>query len=206
MALVARPPTRAGRGDLPDRGVHRPAPRRARRAALARRRLRRLAHPRPRELRGAAALTTPKSRQGPLGPDGARRSPRRSRGSASASVRPATTTSSSPAIVGGYLDALRAVAALQSARCERAGLRRLRFHDLRHTFGTRMIAKADIRRVQEWMGHADVQTTMKYLHYAPRPEDAALVAEAFELGPVSAPPTAGSSGSAQGSEDPWRLF
>ena len=31
-----------------------------------------------------------------------------------------------------------------------------------------MIAKADIRRVQEWMGHADIQTTMRYLHYAPR--------------------------------------
>ena len=62
----------------------------------------------------------------------------------------------------------------------RAGLRPLRFHDLRHTFGTRMIAKADIRRVQEWMGHADIQTTMKYLHYAPREEDAALVAEAFD--------------------------
>ena len=43
-----------------------------------------------------------------------------------------------------------------------------------------MIAKADIRRVQEWMGHADIQTTMKYLHYAPREEDAALVAEAFQ--------------------------
>jgi integrase len=50
-----------------------------------------------------------------------------------------------------------------------------------------MIAKADIRRVQEWMGHADVQTTMKYLHYAPREGDAALVDEAFRLdGPVSA--------------------
>jgi integrase len=60
-----------------------------------------------------------------------------------------------------------------------AKLRPLRFHDLRHTFGTRMIAKADIRRVQEWMGHADVQTTMRYLHYAPRAEDAQLVAEAF---------------------------
>jgi integrase len=42
-----------------------------------------------------------------------------------------------------------------------------------------MIAKADIRRVQEWMGHADIQTTMRYLHYAPRSEDAQLVAEAF---------------------------
>jgi hypothetical protein len=29
------------------------------------------------------------------------------------------------------------------------------------------------------MGHADIQTTMKYLHYAPRTGDAALVAEAF---------------------------
>jgi integrase len=63
----------------------------------------------------------------------------------------------------------------------RADLRPLRFHDLRHTFGTRMIAKADIRRVQEWMGHADIQTTMRYLHYAPRAEDARLVAEAFRV-------------------------
>jgi integrase len=29
------------------------------------------------------------------------------------------------------------------------------------------------------MGHADIQTTMRYLHYAPRPEDARLVGEAF---------------------------
>ena len=53
--------------------------------------------------------------------------------------------------------------------------------NLRHTFGTRMIAKADIRRVQEWMGHADIQTTMRHLHYAPRDEDAQLVAEAFHV-------------------------
>jgi integrase len=65
----------------------------------------------------------------------------------------------------------------------------LRFHDLRHTFATRVIAKADIVRVQEWMGHADVQTTRKYLHFAPRPDDALLVAAAFEpTGPVADPP------------------
>ena len=55
-----------------------------------------------------------------------------------------------------------------------------------------MIAKADIRRVQEWMGHADIQTTMRYLHYAPREEDARLVAEAFHVngaGPPPGPPT-----------------
>jgi integrase len=72
---------------------------------------------------------------------------------------------------------------------ERAGLRRLRFHDLRHTFGTRMIAQADIRRVQEWMGHADIQTTMKYLHYESRAEDAQLVARAFQ--PSTPRPLAG---------------
>jgi integrase len=79
---------------------------------------------------------------------------------------------------GSYLDG-RALRRRYDAALKRAGLRKLRFHDLRHTFGTRMIGKADIRRVQEWMGHADIQTTMKYLHYAPREGDAALVAEAF---------------------------
>jgi integrase len=81
---------------------------------------------------------------------------------------------------GSYLDA-SALRRRYKAALERAGLRPLRFHDLRHTFGTRMIAKADIRRVQEWMGHADIQTTMRYLHYAPREEDARLVAEAFRV-------------------------
>jgi integrase len=81
---------------------------------------------------------------------------------------------------GSYLDG-RALRRRYDAALKRAGLRKLRFHDLRHTFGTRMIGKADIRRVQEWMGHADIQTTMKYLHYAPREGDAALVAEAFRV-------------------------
>jgi integrase len=81
---------------------------------------------------------------------------------------------------GGFLDG-SALRRRYKAALKRAGLRPLRFHDLRHTFGTRMIAKADIRRVQEWMGHADVQTTMRYLHYVPREEDARLVAEAFAV-------------------------
>jgi integrase len=81
---------------------------------------------------------------------------------------------------GSYLDgsALRHRYKLALAA---AGVRALRLDDLRHTFGTRMIATADIRRVQEWMGHTDIQTTMRYLHYAPRQEDARLVAEAFAV-------------------------
>jgi integrase len=88
---------------------------------------------------------------------------------------------------GSYLDG-SALRRRYKAALDAAGLRPLRFHDLRHTFGTRMIAKADIRRVQEWMGHADIQTTMRYLHFAPRDEDAALVAEAFVIVPPADEP------------------
>ncbi len=87
---------------------------------------------------------------------------------------------------GGYLDG-SALRRRYDKALERGQLRRLRFHDLRHTFGTRMIGEADIRRVQEWMGHADVQTTMKYLHYSPRPDEAELVARAFSLDRPPAP-------------------
>jgi integrase len=51
-----------------------------------------------------------------------------------------------------------------------AGVRRVRFHDLRHTFGTRMAAAgAPLRAIQEWMGHSSLQTTLVYAHYAPDP-------------------------------------
>jgi integrase len=49
-----------------------------------------------------------------------------------------------------------------------AGLRRIRFHDLRHTFGTRMAAAgAPMRAIQEWLGHFSSQTTEIYADYAP---------------------------------------
>jgi integrase len=52
---------------------------------------------------------------------------------------------------GCYLDG-SALRRRYKAALDDAGLRPLRFHDLRHTLGTRMIAKADIRRVLGWMG------------------------------------------------------
>jgi hypothetical protein len=54
-----------------------------------------------------------------------------------------------------------------------AGLRRLRFHDLRHVFGSLATRRADIVEVRAWMGHADIQTTIRYLHYRDRGETAA---------------------------------
>lgn len=35
-------------------------------------------------------------------------------------------------------------------------------------------------RFQAWMGHADVQTTMKYLHHRSKAGDARLLSAAFE--------------------------
>jgi integrase len=50
----------------------------------------------------------------------------------------------------------------------RAELRPVRFHDLRHTFGTRLAAAgAPLRAIQEWMGHSDQRTTLIYADYAP---------------------------------------
>ena len=65
------------------------------------------------------------------------------------------------------------------ADLDRAGLRFLRFHDLRHTFGSLAINSASIVQVQAWMGHADIKTTMRYLHHKSRADDARLLSGAF---------------------------
>jgi integrase len=65
--------------------------------------------------------------------------------------------------------------------CKRAGVRVVRFHDLRHTFGTRVAAsgKVSMRTLQEWMGHRDFKTTLRYADYQPGTHEAALLDEAF---------------------------
>jgi len=60
-----------------------------------------------------------------------------------------------------------------------AGLRRIRFHDLRHVFGSAAITKLDAYAVQSYMGHQHYSTTQRYLHHKPRPQDAAALHEAF---------------------------
>ncbi len=66
------------------------------------------------------------------------------------------------------------------AACRAAGVPPIRFHDLRHTFGTRMAATGQpIRSIQEFLGHADVKTTQIYMHYAPSQREVAMVNEAF---------------------------
>ncbi len=61
-----------------------------------------------------------------------------------------------------------------------AGVRDLRFHDLRHTFGTRMAAAGvPMRTLQEWLGHRDFKTTLIYADYLPGEREADLVDLAF---------------------------
>jgi integrase len=63
----------------------------------------------------------------------------------------------------------------------RAELPYLRFHDLRHCFGSAAIKVLDPFKVQSYLGHAHYSTTQRYLHHQPRREDAAKLAEAFEV-------------------------
>jgi len=56
-----------------------------------------------------------------------------------------------------------------------------RFHNLRHTFGSTVIRHADSREVMEWMGHADLTTTRRYLAFVDREDAAKRVSEAFSL-------------------------
>jgi integrase len=58
------------------------------------------------------------------------------------------------------------------------------FHDLRHTFGTLAIRVAPVTDVQHWMGHADIQTTMRYVHYVPQHDNAVKLTAAFTAGSV----------------------
>jgi hypothetical protein len=69
------------------------------------------------------------------------------------------------------------------AACKAAGVRPVRFHDLRHTFGTRLAATGQpIRSIQEFLGHADAKTTQIYTHYAPSEREVEMVNEAFSPG------------------------
>ena len=63
---------------------------------------------------------------------------------------------------------------------EHADLRRIRIHDLRHTFGTVCAAKGiPVTTIKEWMGHADLSTTEIYTAFYPQASDAERISAAF---------------------------
>ena len=63
---------------------------------------------------------------------------------------------------------------------DRAGLRRIRWHDLRHTHAAVMVAKGvNVKLLQRQMGHADIGTTLNtYGHLIPEASEG--VGEAFD--------------------------
>ncbi len=74
-----------------------------------------------------------------------------------------------PSEVGTPLEINNFVARVFEPLLEKAGLRRIRFHDLRHTYGSLLIqGGASLAYVQRMMGHASIQTTVDtYVHLLP---------------------------------------
>jgi integrase len=103
-----------------------------------------------------------------------------------------------PNVLGAPFDHNRLRIRFREAR-DRAGLEALRFHDLRHTFGTLAVRVFPLTDVKAFMGHADIQTTMLYVHHVPQHDaadklsaalsadivpNAAVVARSADLGSI----------------------
>ncbi len=58
---------------------------------------------------------------------------------------------------------------------EEADIKDFRFHDLRHTVGTRLAEKGiPINVIKEILAHSDIRTTMKYVHLVEGSKKAAI--------------------------------
>jgi integrase len=80
---------------------------------------------------------------------------------------------------GKPLDRTKVTRRFQEA-CTDARVTVITFHQLRHTFATRMAAQGvPLRKLQEWLGHADIKTTQIYMHYTPDAHEVALVNQGF---------------------------
>jgi len=79
------------------------------------------------------------------------------------------------AVGGGHLDDM-AVRQAFERHLKAAGLKRVRFHDLRHTFGSQAVKVLPVTDVQAILGHAHVRTTLRYVHYKPGHDESAKLA------------------------------
>jgi integrase len=76
---------------------------------------------------------------------------------------------------GEPLDATNVINRVYLPAVKRAGLRRIRFHDLRHTFVTYCAgAGVPLAKVGDWVGHSDARITEIYRHASADSEEFAL--------------------------------
>ena len=83
---------------------------------------------------------------------------------------------------------------------DRAGLERLRLHDLRHSYGSLAVRAYRLDEVKAYMGHADLAMTMRYVHHVPAHDAAQRLSAVLADG--QAPPGAHSVHSDESATEP----
>jgi site-specific recombinase XerD len=69
----------------------------------------------------------------------------------------------------------KAIACLAGRASKRAGVNKHGVHILRHTLCSRLaMENAPMKAIQELAGHADLGTTMRYMHLSPASRDGAI--------------------------------
>ena len=135
----------------------------------------------------AASSAASSARPSPSAPRAASRSPTGSPASSTACTRETPYRHDDELVfahphTGKPIDRSRLLKRFKAALHGEAS-RPVRFHDLRHTFGTRMAAQGvPMRALQEMMGHRDFKTTLIYADYAPSAREAEWVEAAFRTG------------------------
>ncbi len=74
------------------------------------------------------------------------------------------------------------LARVLSADCKKAGVRRIRFHDLRHTYATNFVSGGgSIHEIANVLGHSTVAMTSRYAHFSAEQAEKAASVICFDI-------------------------